>query len=180
MNIEMPPDWDSKQLITDMFATLRDAAERELDRLPSFLNLSGDTRSRLYRLWTHLHAAGFLMVSFAIVEGTLGPRAWTRYPSLPQDEFEVLACIRNSVVHEGGDLSKVRDLKCVDNVRIFASKMSSELCWSRFPTSDTTWAIGEAMMMESYYSVDGTQVTLLSAAFERIYNLMFALLDEAT
>ena len=178
MKINMPSDWDTSQLIIDLFATLRDATERKLDRLPSFLNLDDTTRDDLRRLWTHLHAAAFLMMSFAIAESILGPKAWKNCSSLPQEEFSVLYCIRNAVVHEGGDLSKLHRQACTDGVRAFERQMSSELCWSRFPESETAWRIGEAKMMAPYYHLDGTHVTLTSASFDRIHMLMLALCDE--
>lgn len=180
MNIDMPAGWDASQLITDVFATLRDATERELDRLPSFLPLETKTREDLRTLWTHLHAAAFLMMSFAIAEGILGPRAWENWTALPQDEFRVLTCIRNAVVHEGGDLSKIRRTKCMGEVRDFEQKMSSELCWSLVPVSATEWRIGQAMMIAPYYRLDGPHVTLTEPAFDRIHTLMLALFNEST
>ena len=174
----LPPEWNEVQLITDMYATLRDATRREIDRLPDFLTLDAEDKDTLYEMWTHFHAAAFLMSSFAIVENSWGRTPWKEYRSLPQDEFEVLVCIRNAVAHTGGDLSRLRDNNCLDKVGRFRQKMKSELVWSLVPRSPNSWGMGQAMVLDIYYRLDGSHVILQPEAFDRVLMLMQGLCIE--
>ena len=168
----LPTGWDDFQLITDMYATLRDATQREIDRLPVFRTLDSAAKDTLYEMWTHFHAAAFLMTSFAIVENTGGTKPWKHHQCLPQDEFEVLVCIRNAVAHTGGDLSRLHDDTCLDKVGRFRQKMKSDLVWSLVPGSPNSWGMGQAIVLDVYYRLDGSHVILQPGAFDRVRMLM--------
>ena len=171
--MQVPSEWNPHQLVIDLYATLEDATDRELDRIPWNPWLNEQTKEELRVLWTHLHASSFLLMSFSIIEGALGSRAWENYSSIPKEEYRVLCCIRNAIVHNNGHLRvtfdyKLRDgqsIKALSLVRNFEVKMQSD---KKFLYSlDIT---------KPYYYLHDDDVILTSSSFGRILYLVELLL----
>ena len=190
--MQLPDEWDQRQLIIDICATLSCATEYELARL--FGNKSpeqtaqqsetqtsnkSDIYESIYRrfnsnnqlgiLWTHLHASAFLVMSFAIIEGKMGKKSWKRNQSLSKcqkDEFEVLYCIRNALVHKNGHLRNLDNRTCFDRVSKYERKMKEDKSW-RYSLS----------IVEPYYYLNDDDVVLKQPAFDHILNVMLRLIQ---
>ena len=171
--MQLPSEWNPHQLVIDLYATLEDATDRELNRIPWNIWLNKETEEELHVLWTHLHASAFLLMSFSIIEGYLGRRAWEKHSSLPRKEYRVLYCIRNAIVHTNGHLCGVHDYKLGDGQRIKA------LCLVRdFEVkmqSDKDF-LNSLSIAKPYYYLRDDDVVLTSSSFGRILYLVESLL----
>lgn len=165
--MQMPTDWTVGQLVTDFYSMLSQATRRELTAFEEHIPTDG-LKLELERTWTHYNAAAFLMASFAVVECALGPRPWEAHPSLPQDEFGALHCIRNALVHNGGDITRNRDRRCLARVRAFHQKLGSAILWT---------GTGLSAVVDPYFTLSETEVVLEAKAFERIFILVEALCE---
>lgn len=168
--MQLPDEWDQCQLLCDIHATLSCATEDELERL--FGNKSDkldlyhryNRNNELSILWTHLHASAFLIMSFAIIEGKLGQKSWKKNKSLTQyqkDEFEVLYCIRNALVHTNGRLNNLDNRKCFNRVSDYERKMKEDMSWR-----------SSLLIVKPYYDLKGDDIILKQSAFDHILSVM--------
>ena len=172
--MQLPDEWDQRQLIIDICATLSCATEDELTRL--FGNKSDkldlyhrfNSNNELGILWTHLHASAFLIMSFAIIEGEMGKKSWKKNQSLTQsqiDEYEVLYCIRNALVHTNGHLNALHKKKCFNRVSDYESKMKRDMSWRN-----------TLLISKPYFYLNSDDIVLKQPAFDHILKVMLRLI----
>lgn len=171
--MQVPSEWNPNQLVIDLYATLGDATDRELDRIPCNIWLNEETKEELHVLWTHLHASAFLVMSFSIIEGSLGRRAWEDHSSLPREEYRILYCIRNAIVHTNGHLRGVHDYKLRDGQKIKALSLVRDFEIKMQSDKKFLYSLS---ITKPYYYLHDDDVVLTSSSFERILCLVELLL----
>jgi len=168
--MEVPSGWDLNQWFLDLYATLNDAACRELDRIPSFVNVNKQDKERLREFWTHLHGSAYLEMYFSIAEGEWGKRFWEEntLSNSDKNELRILYLVRNALVHTGGDVSAVRPYKHREgNIHVSLVNEMAPFLESRVPNKGGAPPL-VGMNSQRHLRCTNDKVTLTQSSFERI------------